>query len=89
MKAGKKGKFQGNSKMVPGAPVGFRVGSLDMGGLRAKDTKKEEKVEAVETGDKKKSEKLVTVIPRFWRFLEPSKFDIAKIKIAKIEVICM
>ena len=32
MKAGKKGKFQGNSKMVPGAPVGFRVGSLDMGG---------------------------------------------------------
>ena len=53
MKVGKKGKFQGNSKMVPGAPVGFRVGSLDMGGLRAKDTKKEEKVEAVETGDKK------------------------------------
>ena len=44
MKAGKKGKFQGNSKMVPGAPVGFRVGSLDMGGLWAKDTKKEEKV---------------------------------------------
>ena len=72
--------------MVPGAPVGFRVGSLDMGGLRAKDTKKEEKVE---TGDKKKSEKLVTVIPRFWRFLGPSKIDIAKIEIAKIEVICM
>ena len=39
--------------MVPGAPVGFWVGSLDMGVLRAKDAKKEEKVEAVETGDKK------------------------------------
>ena len=36
MKVGKKGKFQGNSKMVPGAPVGFRVGSLDMGGSLGK-----------------------------------------------------
>ena len=31
----------------------------------------------------------ITVIPRFWRFLGPSKIDIAKIEIANIEVICM
>ena len=46
-------------------------------------------MEAVETGVRKKSEKLVTIIPRFWRFLGPGKIDIAKIEITKIEVICM
>ena len=46
-------------------------------------------MEAVETGVRKKSEKLVTIIPRFWRFLGLSKIDIAKIEITKIEVICL
>ena len=46
-------------------------------------------MEAVETGVRKKSEKLVTIIPRFWQFLGPSKIDIPKIEIAKIEAIRM
>ena len=59
MKAGKKGKFQGNSKMVPGAPVGFRLGSLDMGGSLGKRHKKGGKSGSSGNGNKKKSEKLV------------------------------
>ena len=69
--------------MVPGAPVGFRVGSLDMGGLRAKDTKKEEKVEAVETGDKKNQKNWLQSSLDFGDFWDRAKLTSPKSKSPK------